>query len=198
DAYGSQETGAGQLLRSQIRSHLTRFLTDYLRPTLRESPVTIIALEERLTRDWNGFTLAGRLDAVQRRGRNLVVLDYKTGHDRKSHSINFQKLDLHNRETWSAAIGTLQLPFYLLLRPEAACAMFLLLGRTRLDRSIELPLFSDEEEEHRELPRLQSVIHAILQEIVSLDVPFAPTENRKRTCPTCDFNAICGTRWLTR
>jgi len=27
-------------------------------------------------------------------------------------------------------------------------------------------------------------------------VPFFPTEDRKRICPTCDFNGICGTRWL--
>jgi ATP-dependent helicase/nuclease subunit B len=208
--YGSSETGAGLLLRTQIRRHLTHFLDDYQRPVLRESRVTMVALEERLARDWEGFTLAGRLDAVQRRGNELLVIDYKTGHDSKSLAVNFQRLDPENRETWSAAIGTLQLPFYLLLRegqplkahpasaPEAARAMFLLLGRTRLDRSIELPLFKDREEEERELPRLQAVILAILREIVSLDVPFFPTENRKRMCPTCDFNAICGTRWLSR
>jgi len=76
--------------------------------------------------------------------------------------------------------------------------MFLLLGRARLNRSIELPLFVDQDEADRELPRLQGVILRILQEIVSPEVPFSPTEDRKRMCPSCEFNAICGTRWLAQ
>ncbi|HVO39382.1 MAG TPA: hypothetical protein VMV03_10195, partial [Spirochaetia bacterium] len=78
----------------------------------------------------------------------------------------------------------------------ASEAMFLLLGRTRVSRSIELPLFREPEEAERELPRLQAVILGVLREIVSPDIPFAPAEDRKRVCPTCDFNGICGTRWL--
>ena len=121
----------------------------------------------------------------------------------KSNAINFKKLDVDRRETWSGALGSLQLPVYLLLREGAdqsvqPRAMFLLLGRTRLDRAIELPLFTDQDEAAREIPRLQAVIHSLLQEIVSSDVPFVPTEDRKRACPTCDFNTICGTRWLAQ
>ncbi len=204
-AYGAIDTGAGRLLRDQVQSHLRHFLEDYMRPIVLESPVTVIALEERLSRDWHGFTLAGRLDAVQSRAGKPVVIDYKTSHDAKAHRIDFQKLDPERRETWGPAIGTLQLPFYLLLHEgqaeaggEAARALFLLLGRTRLDRSMELPLFKDPEEAAREMPRLEAVIMALLSEIVSPDVPFSPTENRKRMCPTCDFNAVCGTRWLVR
>ena len=209
DLYGEADSGAGRLLRDQIQSHLRQFLVNYMAPLLQESPVAMVAVEERLTREWQGFAINGRLDAVQRRGNDVVIIDYKTGHDGKSNAIDFRKLDPERRETWSAAIGSLQLPFYLLLRsgagggdssaaPDGTRAMFLLLGRTRLNRSIELPLFADPEEAARELPRLQAVILAILQEIVSPDVPFSPTENRKRVCPTCDFNAICGTRWLAR
>lgn len=118
-AYGPAETGAGRLLLAQIQDHLGHFLTDYMQPLLRETPVMTVALEERLMKAWQGFTIAGRLDAVQRRGNDLVVIDYKTGHDAKSHAINFGKLDPQRRETWSAAIGSLQLRFYLLLRRAA-------------------------------------------------------------------------------
>ncbi|HUI71284.1 MAG TPA: PD-(D/E)XK nuclease family protein, partial [Spirochaetia bacterium] len=120
-------------------------------------------------------------------------------------SVNFAKLDPGRRETWSAAIGSVQLPIYLLLHEavaggaggdESTRALFLLLGRARLNRAIELPLFKDQAEASHELPRLHAVILALLQEIVSLEVPFFPTEDRKRICPTCDFNGICGTRWL--
>jgi ATP-dependent helicase/nuclease subunit B len=201
--YGDAETGAGRLLHAQILAHMKQFLSDYMGPVLQDSPVTMMALEQSLSREWRGFTLAGRLDAVQRRGNDAFVIDYKTGHDGRRNAINFKKLDPDRRETWSTAIGSLQLPVYLLLQEEpdqvaAPRAMFLLLGRTRLNRSIELPLFSDQEQAARELPRLQTVIHSLLQEIVSPDVPFFPTEDRKRACPSCDFNGICGTRWLAQ
>ncbi len=200
-AYGLADSGAGRLLHAQIQAHLRRFLDDYMRPILASTPVTMMALEQRLSREWQGFTLTGRLDAVQRRGDDLLVIDYKTGHDAKSHAINFGKLDPEQRDTWSTAIGSLQLPFYLLLGEGAgrdAWAMFLLLGRSRLNASIELPLFAGQEEAAKELPRLQAVILSILEEITSPRIPFSPTKDRKRACPTCDFNGICGTRWLAR
>jgi len=201
--YGTGETGAGRLLHGQILAHMQQFLSDYMAAVLRESPVTVTAVEQQLSRSWQGFTLTGRLDAVQQRGEDVCIIDYKTGHDARSNAINFRKLDLERRETWSAAIGSLQLPVYLLLHeaqsPNAqARAMFLLLGRARLTRGIELPLFADQEEASRERPRLLAVLGGILAEIVSADVPFSPTEDRKRRCPTCDFNGICGTRWLAQ
>jgi hypothetical protein len=199
--YGAWDTGAGRLLHAQIQEHLGRFLGDYMGPIVQETAVTMVAVEERLMTDWQGFRLTGRLDAVQSRGDVLFVIDYKTGHDAKNNRIDFKKLDPDRRGTWSGALGSLQLPVYLLLRGGTDQAvqlqgMFLMLGRTRLDRSIELPLFADQSQAAAELPRLQAVIRALLQEIVSPDVPFTPTEDRKRVCPTCDFNNICGTRWL--
>ncbi|HUI72516.1 MAG TPA: PD-(D/E)XK nuclease family protein, partial [Spirochaetia bacterium] len=90
--YGTGDTGQGRLLLGQIQAHMGHFLSDYMAPVIREAPVTTVAVEERLLREWQGFTLAGRLDVVQRRGRELFVIDYKTGHDAKSNSVNFAKL----------------------------------------------------------------------------------------------------------
>ena len=201
--YGPADTGSNRLLRRQIQSHMRDFLQYYLGPIAREQPVTMLALERQVTTVWEGFTLSGRLDAVQRRGDRLLVIDYKTGHNRHAHAINFSKLDPADRGTWSTAIGSLQLPFYLLLNaadnPAAggrAEALFLMLGRAQMNASIELPLFSGPEEAVREHPRLQAVILGILREIMSPEVPFAPAKDRRRVCPTCDFNGICGTRWL--
>jgi len=201
--YGAWDTGAGRLLHAQIQAHVGRFLSDYMGPVVQEAAVTMVAVEERLMKEWQGFRLTGRLDAVQKRGEVLFVIDYKTGHDAKNNGINFKRLAPDRRGTWSGALGSLQLPVYLLLRggadqPVQPRGMFLMLGRTRLDRSIELPLFADQTKAAAEFPRLQGVIHALLQEIVSPDVPFTPTEDRKRACPACDFNNICGTRWLAQ
>jgi hypothetical protein len=55
-------------------------------------------------------------------------------------------------------------------------AMFLLLGRARLD----------------------AMIFGLLRELVSPDVPFAPAAAPKTACKFCDFTGICGTGWLER
>jgi hypothetical protein len=76
--------------------------------------------------------------------------------------------------------------------------MFLLLGRTVMDAGIELPLFEEQAAVHESWPVLEKVIRDLLQEIVSPDVPFAPTPDLRRVCPRCDFTAICGTGWLKK
>ena len=77
-------------------------------------------------------------------------------------------------------------------------AMFLLLGRARLDAGIELPLFGEEGAPTDAWPRLEAVIFGLLRELVSPDVPFAPAADPKTACKFCDFTGICGTGWLER
>lgn len=201
--YGTAESGANRLLLRQIQSRMADFIERYMRPLIREEPLIMTALELEISSPWSEFRLSGRLDAVQRRGKRLVVVDYKTGHNAHAYRIDFKKLDPEDRSTWSAAIGSLQLPIYRELivtqgsvASEEPEAMFLLLGRSRISPEIELPLYRDQEEALREQPRLRDVIRGLLREIVSPEVPFEPAEDRKRVCPSCDFNGICGTRWL--
>src|SRR5574340_1117063 len=92
------------------------------------------------------FTLRGRIDAIIQRGEQLFIVDYKTGSNPNYLKINFDKLDVENRETWSRAVGSIQLPFYLMLYLEQSGrsiqnvnGMFLLLGRSLISSEIELP-----------------------------------------------------------
>jgi hypothetical protein len=75
--------------------------------------------------------------------------------------------------------------------------MFLLLGRSLINREIELPLFTgDDGEEKYEL--LQALLFRLLKEIIDPDSPFNPPVDRKKTCPDCSYQYICGTQWIVK
>ena len=162
-------------------------------------------LERTITASREGFALRGRIDAVQRRDGSHCLLDYKSSANRASHAIRLDRLVVEDRSTWASAIRTLQLPFYVLLysaetgipAPDIQ-AMFLLLGRTRLDEGIEVPLFGEGEAPAEAWPRLEAVIVGLLREMVSPDIPFTPAADPATACRFCDFTGICGTGWRAR
>jgi CRISPR/Cas system-associated exonuclease Cas4 (RecB family) len=149
-----------------------------------------------------GFYLKGRLDSVEQRGGITVIVDFKTGASENYLRINLEKLDVARRETWSEAIGSLQLPFYLLLYTEKKRrtidelnALFLLLGRAKISNEIEVPLFRESSPAETFVP-LKTVIFKLLGEIINPQIPFMPASDRKKACPSCDFQYICGTQWI--
>jgi hypothetical protein len=203
ERFGAAESGANRLLLNQVRRHLRDFVQRYLGPLVREHRVTVLDLEKTLVTSRNGFALRGRLDAAQERDGVSVLIDYKSSAHRANYAIAMKKLIVEDRSSWSAAIPTLQLPLYVLLRaaetgaaPTDISAMFLLLGRTAMDQGIEVPLFDDPAKAAEGWPKLEAVIDGLLQEIVSPDIPFSPAQDLKSACTYCEFAAICGTAWL--
>ena len=201
--YGDNPTGAVYLVKAQIKGHLRDYLSRYRIPLIKEKTVKIIGVEESIGAALNSYKLKGRLDVVEKRDGKICIVDYKSGSHTKNLKINFDKLDADDRDSWDEAIGSLQLPFYLILyserhgvKIEDLRGMFLLLGRSLINKEIELALF-DTDDETSQFDRLRTVIIGLLEEIVDSAVPFAATSNRKNTCPRCDFQYICGTQWVT-
>ncbi len=202
--YGEKPAGAIYLLKQQIKKHLSDFFEKYFVPLIIEGPLTVLNCEEdvRITKD--SFNLKGRIDAVIRSGEKTVIIDYKTGSNPSFLKINFDKLDIDNRDSWSEAIGSIQLPFYLMLYSEHTGkaitdlnGMFLLLGRSLINREIELPFFVEGDgEEKYEL--LKALIFSLLKEITDPELPFKPSVDRKNTCPDCSYKHICGTQWIVK
>ena len=202
-AFGPADAGATRLLHDQVVRHLRDFAAQYLQALFQGHKVSLRALEHPVAVHRGGFTLTGRLDAIQVRDGRSVLLDYKTSAKRAAYAAKLSKLVLEDRSTWGAALGTLQLPFYVLLHcaesgelPEETRAMFLLLGRAVMDEKIEVPLFKDDEEARGSWPVLEAVIFGLLGELVSPEVPFLPPQDLRSACPRCPFTAICGTGWL--
>lgn len=198
EQYGKDPTGEIYLLRNQVEGHLKDFMRYYQMPKLRAFRTKILGLEQQIDVTKNSFKLRARLDRVEKRGERTAILDYKTSANRNYFIIRYNRLDLNDRDSWNGAIGSLQLPFYLLLystltgeEPEKIDCMFLLLGKTRIDSEIEVPLFKDEAEFRQHFGNLCRVIFSLLREIVNPDQPFLPTIDPKSRCGRCAYGFIC-------
>jgi CRISPR/Cas system-associated exonuclease Cas4 (RecB family) len=198
EQYGKDPSGEIYLLRSQIENHLKDFIKNYQIPKIKEFPTEIMKLEHRLEVVKDSFRLIARLDRIEKRGGRTAIIDYKTSANKKYLSINFNKLDPENRESWSEAIGTIQLPFYMTVysqdtgeKPEEIDCFFLLLGRNIIDTSIELPLFEDKTEFDQRSSVLHYIIFTLLREIIDPKEPFMPTTTPKNRCDQCTYRHIC-------
>jgi CRISPR/Cas system-associated exonuclease Cas4 (RecB family) len=198
EQYGKDPAGEIYLLRNQVENHLKDFIRNYQVPKIREVRTKILGLEQRVDVKKDSFKLGVRLDRVEKRGDRTTIIDYKTSANKNYLTIRYHKLDPKNRDSWSKAIGTLQLPFYLLVyshltgeRPEAIDCMFLLLGKMRIDPDIEIPLFKNEAEFKENFGNLTEVIFSLLREIVNPNQPFLPTIDPKSNCGRCSYGYIC-------
>jgi CRISPR/Cas system-associated exonuclease Cas4 (RecB family) len=198
EQYGKDPAGEIYLLGRQIENHLKDFLKNYQIPRIKEFPIEIMSLEHRLEVVKESFKLAARLDRIEKRGGRTAIIDYKTSANKKYLGINFNKLDRGDRESWSEAIGTLQLPFYLTAysqatgeKPEEVDCFFLLLGRNIIDPAIELPLFENRAEFDQRFSDLNHIIFSLLSEIVDPKQPFMPTTTPKNRCDRCTYKHIC-------
>ncbi|HCV43773.1 MAG TPA: hypothetical protein DGH68_09845, partial [Bacteroidetes bacterium] len=204
--FGVEQTGAKYLLQRQVRTQLGRFLADYQQPICNKEAVTLLELESKVQRvSKNHFTFSGKLDRIERRGEKIFILDYKTGGDEKRLGIDVEKLVADQRETWSEAIGSLQLPMYMMLYSESRqktvkeiVPAYLLLGRNKIDEEIELRLFEDGVDIEEVYAKLERIIFILLEEITNAAVPFAPTSDIQEHCPRCPFTTMCGTSWVKK
>jgi len=198
EKYGKDPAGEMYLLRNQIERHLRDFIRNYQLPKIREFQTEILGLEQRIDVVRDSFRLGARLDRIERRGERIVIIDYKTSANKSYLTINYNKLDLKNRDSWIEAIGSLQLPIYLITystlsgeKPGNIDCMFLLLGKARIDADIEVPLFKDEAEFKENFENLTRIILSLLREVVDPETPFMPTIDQKNSCGRCAYGYIC-------
>ncbi len=202
--YGKDPSGALYFLKRQVKRHMADVLKYYYLPLVKEKKVTVLQSEEPIRVNVGSFNLSGRLDSVEQRDDKTVIVDYKTGSSPNYLKIDMEKLDIGKRETWDKAIGSIQLPFYLLLYTEKKKrtiekldALFLLLGRSMISRDVELSLFDGSSPAEMFAP-LKILIFKALNEIIDPLVPFGQAADSKKVCPTCDFQYICGTQWIVK
>jgi CRISPR/Cas system-associated exonuclease Cas4 (RecB family) len=199
ETFGPRPVGAAYLVRRQIMRQMERFLLFYQGPAARRAASAIRRLEHRLEASLEGVRLTGVIDRIETRGDRTCILDYKISSSPRRLTIDFDDLDPDVRKTWSEAIGSIQLPFYLLLYQ--ACepapigemdAFFLLLGRTHIDERIEAPLFKKRERAEADYEKAKEVIRRLLAEIADPGIPFSPLYRSKDACRFCDYPYLCG------
>jgi len=199
EAYGPNPVGQVYLLKVQVARQMEALLKRYHMPLITGMECEILHLEHRLEATLPPFRYTGVIDRIERRNGIDSILDYKTGSSAKRLKIDFSRLDPGNRASWNEAIGSLQLPLYLFLYEKASGlaahamgAMFLLLGKVRLDRSMELPLFNDRDDRAAGNEAARKVILGLTKEIADLDTPFSPEFRSMNSCMFCDYQYLCG------
>lgn len=199
--YGKELSGDTFLMRGQVCSHLTDYLAQVELPRIKAGRVEIIGLEKKLLIERRGFALSGKIDRIEKRNGQAVVLDYKTGSNPQNYAVRFDRLNPEERESYRGAIKSLQLPFYHYLYSEAGGvsstemeSCYLFLGKKKLDENAEVSLFPDPSRKSANFEALTRVIFTLLNEICDPSVPFFPETDEGRACQTCEYQPICHSR----
>ncbi len=197
--YGAELIGRQYLIKRQVQRRMEELIREYYIPLSETRNIKTLYVEIPLTARYGPFILTGVIDKVELRDGRIFIIDYKTASQESTFKINFKKLNPQDRQSWNH-IGSLQIPFYMLLYslarkhpPTDLSGIYLLLGRAKVDGKIEYNIFKEIE---REFPMIEEVIQKILQEITDPSEAFHPTQELRQNCPTCVYKEICGTSWV--
>ena len=207
--YGGDEAGSAYLTKLQVRRHLGEFIRDYQIPVIRDvereaGELRLLSVEQRLQVEKKigrrSFKLSARIDRTEQRGEMFYILDYKTSSSEKPLGINFKKLVLEDRRTWSRAVASVQIPLYRMIYAQAARkplgqvrGVFVLLGKNRLSPRIEFSPYHDEDPDARreEIQTTDALIERLLVEIADPATPFDPALGSVEDCSLCPYSFIC-------
>jgi CRISPR/Cas system-associated exonuclease Cas4 (RecB family) len=198
DARGPREF----LLQGQVLKQMQAFVERYQIPLAEKEQIVVLGAEDALQASIRKTAFSVRTDRIEQRGEKIVVLDYKISNSADRYGIKFSKLNPEDRATWPEAIGSLQLPLYIMIYstlrnipPEKISAAYLLLGKRTIDASIESPLYYDTEEAREWQGTVENIIFSLVDEIRNPAVDFSLTADFMKQCPGCPFQGICGTQW---
>jgi hypothetical protein len=202
EQYGRDLVGPAYLVKQQLIRQLDAFLVGYQIPKIAQETVMLVGLEQAIAVQCDGFSFAGRIDRIELRGSQHVILDYKTGRDDSHVRISPDKLAADDPSTWRDAIGSFQLPMYMLLYSESRnvpigsiLPAYLFLGRNEITPDIEVGIGGKKHAAPEIYEIVKPVIFGAIREILDPTKKFEPTDELNKTCPQCPYRAICGTSW---
>lgn len=201
DKFGKNPSGSAYLIQQQLKKHLYDFIKNYYMKLAEDLTIKIVDCECEIEVTVDSYTLKGRIDSIEERNKRQVIIDYKTSSYENNYKIHFEKLNMYDKDSWQKAIGSLQLPFYMLLYLESTKteisdldAMFLLLGKNTISEKIELPFCDCESHKEENYKILKQIIFSLIEEIRDINSPFSPPLDLKKTCLYCDYKNMCGTK----
>ena len=203
EKYGTDLVGPSYLVKQQLVRQLESFITRYQKPKIDQEAVRLEGLEEAITVNTGGYSFTGRIDRIERRGDRHVILDYKTGRDDSHVRINIDKLIAEDPTTWRSAVGSFQLPMYMLLYSEARkvpmasiLPAYLFLGRNQITPDIETGIGGKNHSAVDVYEAVRPVLFGTIKDILDPSKRFEPTEELHKACSQCPYQAICGTSWV--
>jgi len=202
EIYGDRIFGKAYILHRQVKRRMQDFLFRYQIPFIKTDSIQLIDVELPLETQYDNFKLAGKIDRLEKRNGTVCIIDYKISSNAERLKIRMDKLDIEDRTTWYTAIGSLQLPVYVILYENnfqeqfaALNPLFLLLGRQHISKDIEHSLLDTMQQTQEDIETLKTVVSKLLKEIVDPKKDFKPAEDITSECPNCPYKLICGTQW---
>ncbi len=199
--YGSRLDGKTYLIKRQVTNRLSELLKRYFIPLTKEHKIIIIKkLETEINIRLKEFNLKGIIDRIELRDDVIFIIDYKTSYSNTSLKIDLDKLDIDKRETWWSAVKSVQIPLYIILHTRhtntetMARGIYLLLGRSGIDKKkIEYEPINYNPTTYS---LMEEFVITLLKDITNPNIPFQPPDDMKKTCPKCNYQEVCGTKWV--
>ncbi len=194
--------GKAYLIKNQILKKM-REIVYFYKKLSQKHQITVLQVEIWLEGELFGAKFGGKIDRIDSVDDKTVILDYKISSNDDNLKINFEKIDLKDRENWYKSVKSLQIPIYMLLyiqnfdkSIEEVEGKYFLLGKPFIDdsKSFYSPINNIQDE----IEKLKFVIKTLIEEIKNPALPFKPTQNLKKFCPYCDFSSICGIKFKNR
>lgn len=204
EEYGDELIGPAHFFQKQVNLQLKKFMARYQLPRIQQHDVVVNGTEVSMQAELGGTIFTGRIDRMETRDGKTHIIDYKTGLDDSRVRIRLEKLNPEDRTTWRKAIGSFQLPVYMLLasksggkKPEEILPLYLFLGNPDLREKIESGMEKEGQSAVEVYRAIEKVIMTIMtNEIFNVKTPFVPTDTPHKDCPSCPYNTTCGTQWV--
>jgi CRISPR/Cas system-associated exonuclease Cas4 (RecB family) len=202
ETFGGHREGRLYLIHSQVQTRLREILLYHAE---KLAGTVIQACEQDLTGSLEvpgqgRVAIRGRLDRIDLRGKETVILDYKSGSTAKKPTARFSPGE---RENWHKTLGSVQLPLYLLLykasNPETKIEHLnsgLMLLKTRPIE--EKFLFRDKDDREELFKGYCEAVTGLIREILDPGMPFGDTPDPAQTCPNCSYRVMCGRQWAVK
>lgn len=205
ELWGPFHRGRRTAIHLQIQKQLQAFLTYHQVPLVKNNQVLLLGVERTYSFAHNDTFFTAKLDRIERRNNQIYILDYKTSANETYTKIDFKKLVETDRSTWRDAIGSFQLPVYTMLYAtllsiphEHISPAYIFLGKTILDETCEVPLYESREQAQVWQPKLESIIHNLIEEMRTSEIPFTPPDDFTEQCRWCPYQSLCGTQWVKK
>lgn len=204
EEYGDDPVGSVHFFRKQVSLHLKKFMKTHQQSIIGNHEVIVQGLEVALEAELGGVLFNGRIDRMESRDGKTFIIDYKTGLDDSRVRIRPGRLNPEVRSSWRGAIGSFQLPLYMLLASRSGgidlndlFPVYLFLGNPDPGLNAEVGI-GDESISAVETFRLveRVIMTIMMDEMFNVNIPFMATETPYKDCPSCPYNTLCGTQWI--
>jgi len=201
EAFGQDSGGSVYLIKSQTKVRLEDIL-DHHHAEYRGAIILDCERRHSARLEIPGLGMVdikGRMDRIDRKGTETIILDYKTG--TSSAKPSSEKFSLEERNQWHKTLGSVQLPLYLLLflseDPQSSVddlnSGLMMLGSKNIE---EKYLFQDGDDRQSLYNQYREAIFCLIREILDPQREFDDTPDPERYCRFCGYKVMCARQWV--